>query len=244
MARPLLKNPDAMSPKLKTLQGVTLLELMVVVAIIAILAAVSVPNLGSWLADSRLKDQARHMADAFMVARGEAIRTGSAHIVFFSGPNPGTDVGGNLLPLDPNLGPGVRVPAVVVNDGPLAGVDCRFNLAANPPDVRYQVFGERGVGWGFALAAGNRAPNDNPTATPFADGSSFVDQNGLEVSWVLFRPDGIPVTFDNGCNMGPVGSGAGAVYLSNGRRDYAVVLSPLGGVRVHAWDPSVVAWRN
>lgn len=246
MARPLLNHRLTMPPKVRTQSGVTMLEMMVVIAIIAILAAMAVPNLGSWMANGRLKDQARNIADAFMVARAEAIRTGSAHIVLLNGPNspvaPNDDLGGNSLPPDPNV-PGVNVPAVVLNDGPLAGIDCTINPLSNPSDIRHQVFAEAGVAWGVTLAGVNRAPNDNPLS-PFNDGASFADQNGVEVSWVLFRPDGIPVTFDAGCNPGPVGSGAGAVYLSNGRRDYAVVLSPLGGVRVHAWDPSQVAWRN
>ena len=42
---------------------------------------------------------------------------------------------------------------------------------------------------------------------------------------------------------GAIGTGAGAVYLTNGARDYAIVLSPLGGVRVSAWDGSLNQWR-
>ena len=34
------------------------------------------------------------------------------------------------------------------------------------------------------------------------------------------------------------GEGGGAWYVTNGRRDYAVVLTPLGAVRVHLWTGS------
>ena len=37
---------------------------------------------------------------------------------------------------------------------------------------------------------------------------------------------------------------ARSVYITNGRRDYAVVLAALGGVRVHAWDGSPGSWRQ
>ncbi len=224
--------------------GFSLLELMVAVAMIGILAAMAAPAFDEWMDDANLKGQARSLADAFMLARSEAIRTGNAHIVFMSGPLPGTDTVGNALPADPSTN-GI-VPAIVVNDGLLAATNCNFNLAAVPPEVRHQVHGELGVGWGFGPSGGVRAPNDNAVGGPgfIADGASFVDQTGAQVSWVMFRPDGIPVTFTPACGLGPVGSGAGAVYLSNGRRDYAVVLSPLGGIRIHAWDGAQGAWRN
>ena len=64
---------------------------------------------------------------------------------------------------------------------------------------------------------------------------TFTDRNGNPVSWVMFRADGIPVTFDAACTPGTLGSGNGAVYATNGLRDYAVVLTALGGVRVHVF---------
>ena len=44
--------------------------------------------------------------------------------------------------------------------------------------------------------------------------------------------------------MGQLGSGNGAAYVTNGERDYAVVLNPLGGVRVHVWDRQAGAWQG
>jgi hypothetical protein len=34
------------------------------------------------------------------------------------------------------------------------------------------------------------------------------------------------------------------VYVTNGRRDYAIVLTPLGGVQVNAWNGDTGQWRN
>jgi hypothetical protein len=63
---------------------------------------------------------------------------------------------------------------------------------------------------------------------------------------VLFRPDGIPVSFTfSGGTCGQIagtGSGGGALYITNGERDYAVVLSPLGSARVHLWAAG--AWSS
>ena len=74
-------------------------------------------------------------------------------------------------------------------------------------------------------------------------GSSFATPVGGASTWVAFMTDGRPLAFDAACSMGQLGSGNGAVYLTNGLRDYAVVLNPLGGVRIHAWNPGAAQWQ-
>jgi hypothetical protein len=44
--------------------------------------------------------------------------------------------------------------------------------------------------------------------------------------------------------LSPAGGGGGALYLTDGERDYAIVLSPIGGVRVHLWIPANGAWSS
>ena len=67
---------------------------------------------------------------------------------------------------------------------------------------------------------------------------------------MLFQPDGLPRLFTQtmgggSCDdVGMAGEGGGAIYVTNGRRDYAVVLSHLGTARVHLWIPSTGAWRD
>ena len=61
----------------------------------------------------------------------------------------------------------------------------------------------------------------------------------------MFRPDGMPRAFPPGrLQSEPVGGGGGAVYVTSGTRDYAVVLAPLGSVRVHAWNRGATAWTD
>lgn len=222
--------------------GMTLVEVAIVVALIGVMAALGAPSLGQWFANQRLKAAARSVADSFLLARSDAIRTGRPHIVFLSaaraGDPPATDPGGTPLPLDP--GTGGPVPLLEIDDGPLAAPN---NCLIDAGEARRSVRAERGVAWGFGPSGGAPVPSDTGGGD-VGTGSTFTDAAGNFVTWVMFRPDGLPVTFDAGCNAGAVGRGGGAVYVTNGARDYAVVLSPLGGVRVHAWNAVGGTWTD
>jgi type IV fimbrial biogenesis protein FimT len=102
--------------------GFTLIEIMVVVGIIAVLAAFTTIQMGEWLANQRVKAAARSAADAFQLARSEAIRTGNNHIVFFGSPG-STDPAGTAL----TGSAGTWGPILVVNDGPPSTANCKID---------------------------------------------------------------------------------------------------------------------
>lgn len=213
-------------------QGITLLEIGVVVVFMSLMSAMAVPALNGLFTDQRAKGAARSVADAFMQGRAEAIRTGNTHLVIFQGA----------------LSSGA--PIVIVNDGPLASANC----SVDPGEVIRSIAAEPDVSWGTStnLANGTPAPDDPGFGVPaVATGSSFTDASLIPANtatWVLFQPDGLPRLFTpNGgsCDaLGLAGQGGGTIYLTNTRRDYAIVLSHLGTSRVHAWDPLTSAWRN
>jgi len=221
--------------------GISLIELIVVLGVVGIVALVSVPFLGRSLRDGGVKATARAVADILQLARSEAIRTGSRHVVFF-GPTGTSDPAGRLLVDDG----GASVPVLAVNDGVPTASNCRVDTG----EPTQAVTARGGVIFGVTHATA-RAPTDSGAATfdpPQASGSTFADTLARPVNWVLFRPDGIPVVFTGaggGCGkMGPIGSGGAAVYLTNGNRDYAIVLNPLGGVRVHHWILGASGWSS
>lgn len=216
--------------------GFTVLELMVVVAIVGIAAALAVPSFVRFQANVRLRDTMRAVANSFQYARAQAIATGSNQIVYVAA-GAGTDVCGNPLQ---DLS-GNPVPVLVLNDGPPgAGNNC----CIDPGEAIETIPVLPGTFWGATFAAGP-APDDAGVGA-WGTGSSFADQNGNATSWVMFRPDGIPVGFNAACAAGQLGTGAGGVYGTNTQRDLAVVLSPLGGVKVHSWDRVLAtpAWTN
>jgi prepilin-type N-terminal cleavage/methylation domain-containing protein len=221
-------------------RGVTLIELAIVLAIAGLLVLVAAPNMIRWQRDQRLKGAARDIADLLLLARSESARTGNRHVVIF-GP-PGTaDPSGT-----PIVDGGTPVPLLVLDDGAVGTANCQIDAG----EAREVLKPVDGVTWGVSLATA-RAPGDTGAAAftpPQASGGTFADPANNAVPWFLFRPDGIPVRFEGQLgSCGAVGTtalGGAAFYLTNGIRDYAVVLTPMGGVRVHVWDTQAGAWKT
>ncbi len=223
--------------------GFSLVEMMVVVGVIAVLAAFTVPRYQQWQRDLRAKQAVRSIADLMQLARAEAIRTRVNHAVFFW-----LDPNGNPL-LD---GAGNRLAGLVVRDD-------NGNGLADPGEPQVTVAADQSgtLAWGTSLAgaAVGPAPNDPDPLAQCCGGAfggfTFVDPANNAAQWVVFFPDGIPRAYSVGpFAPGGVGSGAGGVYVTVAQgpaRDYAVVLSPLGSARVHPFDATQGAagqWVN
>jgi prepilin-type N-terminal cleavage/methylation domain-containing protein len=211
--------------------GFSLIELAITLAIVAVVVALAIPSMSRWAENERLSASVRTVDGALGFARSEAIRTGNVHLVFV-----GTDTGGNPL-VGPN---GDTVDVLVVDDGQpgTAGQNCQ----ADAGEASLGVGLERDVLFGVT-AAGGPVPTD-PGLAAITSGTTFADPGNNPATWLLFRPDGPPLRFTAACVTGAVGSGGGGVYLTNGGRDKAIVLTPLGSTRTHSWNPSGSNWTT
>ncbi len=219
-------------------RGFTLIEVMVVVAIIGVMTALAVTVVGRRVGDQRAKAAVRSVANILLLARTEAIRTGTNHVVYFQ-----LDQAGAAL-VDRA---GAPVAALVISDTDADGIPDAGEYKASVP---FDATNSLSWGSSFAAVGSDAAPNDNPggifpATDPNFSCCTFVNPVGNESRGIVFRPDGMPRAFSTGpFAMGPVGGGGGAVYVTSGTRDYAVVLTPLGSTRVHSWNRGADAWTR
>jgi Tfp pilus assembly protein FimT len=217
-----------------------MIELMTVVAIAAVLVAIAVPNTLRWQRDQRVKGAAHDVADLLVLARAEAARTGNREVVIY-GPSGTQDTAGAAI-----TGPNGSVPFLVFNDGAAATSNCKVDAG----EAKSVVEPVRDVRWGVALATA-AAPGDPASGAftaPQARGGTTLSPANAAVQWFMFRPDGVPVRVQGASSacgtIGATALGGAGFYLTNGTRDYAVVLSPMGGVRVWVWDTQSGAWKS
>jgi prepilin-type N-terminal cleavage/methylation domain-containing protein len=216
--------------------GFTTIEVMIVVAIIGIFAALAVPSWRAYQANLQLRAATRTVANAFAYARSHALATGNRHVVVFA--VAANDVCGSAIVNSQ----GNAVPVLVYEDNDGGAANSCFDAG----EERLTENAVPNVSWGVTPAppAGPPAAPEDSGAGDYATGASFAQPDGSDAAWVSFGPDGIPVAFNAACNLGTTGTGAGAVYLTNGRRSYAVVLNPLGTSNVQRFDEAQGAWEN
>ncbi|OGP81480.1 MAG: hypothetical protein A2Z08_05140 [Deltaproteobacteria bacterium RBG_16_54_11] len=65
-------------------QGITLIELAVVMAIVAIMGAFMAPSIGEWVANYRIRQSARDIASTLQLAKMQAISTHQIYVVTFT----------------------------------------------------------------------------------------------------------------------------------------------------------------
>lgn len=213
--------------------GFTLVEVAVVAVIVSIMLVISIGSMQQWMRNQNGKDLARQFADVLMVSRSEALRGREPVVIFFNADRAGSPLIGSN---------GAAVAALAIRD--LDG-DGDIDAGEDFTEVAYPPPGT--ISWGHSIATDLALGDPAGTAgSPPTASLTFDQPDGTPATWVAFTPDGTPRAYvdDSLAGTGAVGTGAGAIYLTSGARDYAVVLSPLGTVHVQQWNESTGQWRR
>ena len=68
-------------------KGFTIVELVVVLAILSIIMAISIPNFSAWLPRNRIKTSARHIYNDMNLAKSRAVKDNTVAVIIFNIPN-------------------------------------------------------------------------------------------------------------------------------------------------------------
>jgi prepilin-type N-terminal cleavage/methylation domain-containing protein len=117
------------------IKGVTLIELIIVLTIIAIGAAIAAPNINGWMARSKLYAEARNLYSVFQLARSEAIKRNQNVVV---GIVSGSDYGQTIVCTCVGTNATVQTwiggttPATIIKPMTTLPSDIKINLVGNP----------------------------------------------------------------------------------------------------------------
>ena len=227
--------------------GFSLIELVIVVSIVGVILSMGVSSLNSWSKRQRVSNSAGEIVQLLFVGRSEAIRKSSNHLIFFD-----TDLSGSpLLSEDGST----LLAALLIED-------TNGNYLPDSGEHRMSIpFSDlTGISWGRSQA-NELVPTEGGTLMGDPFSGTSVENTAQEVnsagnfrhptdsstvqSWVLLAPDGTPRAFHPSAStaVADVGTGDGAVYLNDGERDHAIVMTSLGSVRGFRWDASAGLWK-
>jgi prepilin-type N-terminal cleavage/methylation domain-containing protein len=202
--------------------GVTLLEIMVVVALVAVFAVLALPSISAYKRRQDAREHTQRVAGMIANARSLAVKEGNPYFVLV---DPNT---GNLQIVDDDNGDwqitgGELTTTVTYTAGAHPDVTL-YNLRPSPP-------------------AATLVPEEGPGPIP-GSGTSFpTDVSGTP--GVGFTSQGFPVSLPTvvGGNPGAPGTGQGSYYVTdNANVVYAMTLLPLGGIRVRVYRPQTNDW--
>lgn len=210
---------------LRSKTGFTLIELAIVVAIVAILAALTAPSVNRYFRRQDARYHTQKIASALQDARSRAVKEGNNYVVLFDWngvqgqvrliDDDDNDWAEDASPPGPPPGEAAQVIQWDPSTDPLVST---YGAIAGPP-------------------AANRVPEDAPGAMV---GTTFAIDPATNLPAVGFNTQGIPVALATPADWS---SGSGSYYITdNDQVVYAVTLLPLGGVRVRVYRPGMQDW--
>jgi Tfp pilus assembly protein FimT len=213
----MMKGKHNMMRRKKGTEGLTLIELVVVMCILAVMVMISIPNIGRWLPRYRLRSAVRDVASSMQLARLGAIKNNREWAIVFDLSNPND-----------------QQYRIVHDDGP-------DNTWGTNDDVGYRdIVGWQGsttsiTGYRSNVSFGDDGHGPWPGGQVVGgDGITFDQVQGFnDRYWVKFKPDGTagPDPDNNGI--------VGSAYLQNNRGGAScarIRFTATGAIEVVHWD--------
>jgi prepilin-type N-terminal cleavage/methylation domain-containing protein len=225
--------------------GFTLFESMIVIALMAVLAAVTLPSLARYRTRSHARSHAERVMSVLQEARGQAITFGQPVLVFFDNPHP-WDATADEVPGGTDFPDGVfaRVVRSSNNDYVADDTDVITDVEVEGGlSDRVASYGEGENGeTPFAGAAVPGEDGGGGTLGDLDQGSSLPLEDDSDLRGIAFTPQGMAVSIDGG--VGAPISGGAALYVTDGNTAvYAVWLRPLGSVGIRTLNPETLQWN-
>jgi type IV fimbrial biogenesis protein FimT len=145
----------------RSLEGLSLIEMLVVVAIVAILASAGIPSFNEWIQNTQIRTAAESIASGLQTARAEAIRR-STPIEFTLTGNGGVGETGWQI-VERNTG-------AILQSAPASEGSRNATLTTTPGDARTVTFSSLG-----------RVADSNSDATPVLN-QIDIDNTNLDSS--------------------------------------------------------------
>ena len=129
---------EKMGIRMKKDKGFTLIEVIVVMALIAIMAGIAIPAINRWAPNYRLKGAARDLYSYMQQARGTAVKTNAATTMSFTAGTGTPCEGGSYIFTDGN---GNNIANVTIGKGVCLSPTSTFPSGFNPDGTASGVVG-------------------------------------------------------------------------------------------------------
>lgn len=162
----------------RSLEGLSLIEMLVVVAIVAILAATGIPSFNEWIQNTQIRTAAESIASGLQTARAEAIRRSTPVEFTLTGNGGAGETGWQIV--ERNTGD-------ILQSAPAGEGSRNATLATTPGDARTLTFSSLG-----------RALDSNADATPRLE---KIDIDNLNLAPSISRNLRIELTLGGSIRM-------------------------------------------